>query len=134
MTAQSFPGNEQPSDSFALFENEAVTEMEGRLPAVTIKMTDGYPRDTHLRLAIEVRIKSVRLEERGKEGLELVRQHVFAVESVEWAAAFDPADAVDSVGGSASVYALPSAERSAELGITFKRTSDQWGSDKPTGF
>src|SRR4051812_47721545 len=65
----------------AEFEGSFITEMEAILPRLVIEMPEGYSRDTHLRLALEVRIKSVRLEE-NRAG-ELVRQHVLAIEDVQ---------------------------------------------------
>ena len=64
-----------------MFEGDAVVDMEGRLPAITMEMPEGYARGTHLRLDIEVRVKNARYEENRKG--DLVRQHVFALESVQ---------------------------------------------------
>lgn len=107
------------------FEGEFVTKMEGKLPQLMLHMNGGYPRGTHLRLEVEVRVKGVVYHETKAD---FVRQHSLVVESIALRSAYDPATAADTVGGSASGQALPSAEDADELGLKFGRTSDQWQS------
>lgn len=108
-----------------VFEGDAVTDVEARLPAITLALGSSYPRNTHIRFNIEVRVKGVHVDE-TKNGL--TRQHVLAYESVELVTAFDPAEAADTLGGSATSSAQQSEEDIAELGgVQFGRTSDQWG-------
>lgn len=80
-----------------VFEGEAVTEMEGRLPAVTFEMPKGYPRGTIIRVVSEWRVRNVRYEE-NRHG-DLVRQHILAVQSIELAGSYNPAFVNDVVGG-----------------------------------
>jgi hypothetical protein len=107
------------------FEGAYVTQMEGRLPSISLEMDEGYKRGTILRLQVEVRVKNVRYEE-GRNG-ELTRQHVFALDGVQLVAAFSPEEANDAVGGSASGQPTPTPEEVAELGLPIGRTGDQWG-------
>jgi len=130
MTDATPGGTEHPSEA-SFFEGAAITELEGRLPAFTVDLPEGYQRGTHLRFEVEVRVKSVRYEERGKGG-DLARQHMFAVEAVSLKSAFQPEDAVDSVGGSASAHPTQTPEEAAELGLVIGRSSDQWGTDNGT--
>ena len=101
--------NEQPMGAepipVAQFEGEYVRQMEGRLPAITLEMPEGYARGTHLKMEVEVRVRNVRYEEiaRGPEKGDLVRQHVFALEEIKLLSAFDADQADPGVGGSASV-------------------------------
>jgi hypothetical protein len=119
-----------PSMHVAQFEGEFVTEMEGRLPAIVMEMPEGYPRGTHLRMNIEVRVKNVRYEENRKG--DLVRQHVFALESVQLVSAFAAEEADDSVGGTASGKLVPGPEEAEELGgLALGRTADQWADGAP---
>lgn len=117
---------EQPARGLpvAVFEGDPITQMDAILPRMVIEMPEGYQRGTHLRLNVEVRIKSVRLEE-GRKG-DLVRQHVLAIEGVELVAAFQPEQVRDDVGGSASAQAVPDAGEASELGVTFGRTAELW--------
>ena len=109
----------------SVFEGVPITQMDAILPRMVIEMPEGYQRGTHLRLNVEVRIKSVRLEE-GRKG-DLVRQHVLAIEGVELVSAFQPEQIRDDVGGSASASAqLPDEEEAQGLGITFERTGGLW--------
>lgn len=80
-----------------LFEGEPVTEMEGRLPAVTFDMPEGYPRGTILRVVTEYRVRNVRYEENRKG--DLVRQHIMTLQSIELAGAYNPAFVNDTVVG-----------------------------------
>lgn len=112
----------------AQFEGEWVREMEGRLPAVTLAMDSGYARGTIIRMQVEVRVRNVRHEEIGSgvnKG-ELVRQHVFVLESAQMVAAFAPEDDRSTVGGSASANGIDSGQAEG-LGIQIGRTSDHWG-------
>lgn len=121
-----------PVAQAAFFEGERVTEMEGKLPSITLEMPEGYPRGTHLRMMVEVRVRNVRYEEitKGPHKGDLVRQHVFALEEVQLVSAFGPEQVRDDVGGSASAHPTPSQEESQELGVQFGRSSDQWDPER----
>lgn len=92
----------------AEFEGDFVRYMEGKLPAITMEMPEGYARGTHLKMMIEVRIRNVRYEEDRKG--ELTRQHVFALEEIQLVGAYAPEDLDPGVGGSASAGALSEDE------------------------
>ena len=111
------------TDSFQ-FEGDLIQDLEGKLPAMTVEMPEAYARGTVLRLLVEVRVKSVRHEENRKG--DLVRQHVFALESINLAAAYKPEEAKDSVGGSASATPEQSPEDAEDLGLSIGRSSDSW--------
>jgi hypothetical protein len=81
----------------AEFEGEFVRTMEGKLPAITLDMPEGYARGTHLVLNVEARVRNVGYNE-DKKG-DLVRQHTFALEEVRLVDAFDPAHRPTNVGG-----------------------------------
>lgn len=110
------------------FEGAVVRHMEGRLPAITLEMDEGYRRGTILRLALEVRVKGVGYDEVGKEG-DLVRRHALALEGATLVAAYQPEDARDTVRGSASGNPTPTQEEVDALGVGFGRTADLWGAD-----
>lgn len=94
-----------PVEQVFFFEGEPVHQMEGKLPAITLEMPEGYARGTHLKMEVEVRVRNVRYEEiaRGPEKGDLVRQHVFALEEIKLLRAFGADEADPGVGGSASV-------------------------------
>lgn len=83
------------------FEGEFVRVMEGRLPQITLDMPEGYRRDTHLKLELEVRVRNVNFTEVGKSH-DLARVHTFALEAARLVGAFDPALTQSGVGGNAS--------------------------------
>lgn len=122
-----------PTIHVAEFEGGYVTQMRGKIPAITIPMEDGYRRGTHIRLQIEVRVRNVRYEEL-KNG-ELLRDHIFEAVSARAVVAIAPEDlASEDVGGSASAHPTPGPEATEELGVQFRRTSDQWGTGSAAGF
>jgi len=82
------------------FEGEYVRIMEGKLPAITLEMPEGYARNTHLRLDVEVRIRNVHYDETGKGDLK--RIHLLALEEVRLASAHAAGELDAGVGGSAS--------------------------------
>lgn len=84
----------------AEFEGEFVRQFEGRLPALTLDMPEGYTRGTHLLLAVEVRVRNVSYVE-DKRG-DLTRHHVFALEEISLKEAFDPATRPNNVGGTSA--------------------------------
>lgn len=84
----------------AEFEGEFVRVMEGKLPAITLDMPEGYARGTHLILSVEARVRNVSYIEDRKG--DLTRQHTFALEEVRLTDAFDPAHRPTNVGGSMS--------------------------------
>lgn len=98
------------------FEGSPVVDFLGRIPAVVVECPQAYARGTVLKLNVEVRVKSVRLEE-NKDG-DLVRQHIFAVEDLSIANVVDAQDLARSlVGGSAAGHlALPAGtEEDADI-------------------
>lgn len=72
----------------AEFEGAAITQYDGRIPAIKVECPEPYKRGTILKLSVEVRVKSVRLEE-NKDG-DLTRSHIFAVETINVDEAYDP--------------------------------------------
>lgn len=91
----------------AEFEGEMVRLMHGKLPGITLEMDYGYKRDTHLKLEIEVRVRSVTVDEvrAGKARGDLVRIHEFAIEEAKILGAYTADQLEEGVGGSASVTA-----------------------------
>lgn len=81
------------------FEGAPVAKFEGKVPSVTVDMSQDYRHGSIIRAAIELRVKSVRYEEQ-RDG-SMARVHVFAVESLDVVAAFNAADDQTVVGGSA---------------------------------
>jgi hypothetical protein len=62
------------------FEGDEVTDFAVQLPSTTIEASDAYTRGTLMNLNVQVRVKSVRLEEDRKGNL--VRKHILAIEDV----------------------------------------------------
>ena len=85
------------------FEGSQIVDYSGKIPAITVEMPEAYVRETRLMLNMEVRVKSVRLEE-DKNG-DLVRHHVFAVEDVQISSVLSPADLQRALtgGGAAGI-------------------------------
>lgn len=100
----------------AQFEGEFVTEMEAKLPAITLGLAEGYPRGTHLKLEVEVRVRNVRYEEiaRGEHKGDLARVHVLALEQVQLLGAYTAQQLDPGVGGSASAAAYEGAGEQPE--------------------
>lgn len=92
----------RPSVAIPIAEHDGsfVRLFEGRLPAISMDMSEGYMHGTHLLMALELRVRNVGYNE-GKDG-ELTRLHQFALEEVRLTDAFDPADRPTNVGGSAA--------------------------------
>lgn len=88
------------------FEGGLITGLEGRIPAVKVECPESYKRGTILKLSMEVRVKSVRLEE-NRDG-DLTRSHVFAIESVNVDEVYDPAAMIAELSGSVDTYTDPS--------------------------
>lgn len=105
----------------AEFEGQYIRAFEGKLPAITLDMPEGYARGTHLKMEVEVRIRSVRLEEiqRGADKGDLTRQHVFALEEVRLLGAYSPDEVDPGVGGSASVAAIGAEPEEDEEELVF---------------
>lgn len=83
------------------FEGDEVVDFLGILPKAILECPESYARGTQLSLNVEVRIKSVRLEEDRKGNL--IRQHVFAIEAVSVNHKIDSQQVVaGAVTGSAS--------------------------------
>lgn len=86
------------------FEGAPITDFLARIPAVTVECPEPYSRGTVLKLNLEVRVKSVRLEE-NREG-DLIRTHVFSVEDVQVKEVVTPAELANQlVSGSAAGHA-----------------------------
>lgn len=91
------------------FEGQEIIDFTGILPKTLLECPEAYSRTTELNLNIQVRVKSVRMEEDGKGNL--VRQHIFAVEAVTILDKIDPqAVLADAVSGSASSTVEPITE------------------------
>jgi hypothetical protein len=115
---------EAPPTALYEFEGSTVSNCEGKLPQIVLDMPEGFVRDTHLRMLVEVRVRNIRYEE-NKDG-NLTRQHVFALESVQLVAAFRPGEARDDVAGSASAAPVQTPEEADELGLQIGRTGRLW--------
>lgn len=89
------------------FEGALITAHEGRLPSIKVECPEAYKRGTILKLTMEVRVKSVRLEE-NRDG-DLTRSHVFAVESVNVDEVYDPAEMIAQLSGSIETFIDPDA-------------------------
>lgn len=85
----------------AEFEGEYVRVMLGKLPGITMEMDYGYARGTHLKLELEVRVRSVQVDEvaSGKNKGELFRLHQFAIEEAKILGAYTADEADPGVGG-----------------------------------
>lgn len=85
----------------AEFEGEYVRLMIGKLPGINLEMDYGYARGTHLKLELEVRVRSVNVDEiaAGKNKGELVREHKFAIEEAKIIGAYTAEQADPGVGG-----------------------------------
>lgn len=117
-----------PTVKIAEFEGGYVTKMRGKLPSFSIDMKNGYLHGTHIRMQIEVRVKNVRYEE--LKNRELLRDHILELVSARTVVAIAEEDLKnDDVSGSASAHPVPDEEATAELGIQFRRSSDQWDSN-----
>jgi len=108
------------------FEGDVVTECEGKLPQIVLDMPEGYVRGTHLRMMVEVRVRNIRYEENRKG--ELIRQHVFALDSVQLVAAYPPGEARDELAGDASANQIQTPADADELGLDIGRTGQLWAS------
>lgn len=85
------------------FEGEYVRHMLGKLPGVTLPMDHGYPRGAHLKMEMEVRVRSVRVDEmKGKNAGELSRLHEFTLEDIKIIGVYSADQADPGVGGSAA--------------------------------
>lgn len=113
-----------PPQQLYEFEGAVVAECEGKLPQIVLDMPEGYVRGTHLRMMVEVRVRNIRYEENRKG--DLIRQHVFALDSVQLVATFPPGQARDEVGGSASAAATQAPDEADELGLEIRRTGQLW--------
>lgn len=91
-------------------EGEIIRTMLGVMPKFEIEMPVGYKRGTHLKFEVEVRVRNFAINEDRKGNL--ARVHTFALEEIKLIGAYT-ADQVDpGVGGSASVGAIGSDDRS----------------------
>lgn len=85
------------------FEGEYVRVMRGKIPAIVLDMPEGFARGTHVKLAVEARVRNVGyLEATDKDHKgELVREHSFVVEEVALLGSSSPQEADPGTGGSA---------------------------------
>lgn len=118
-----------PTVPVMVFEGAVVSKHEGRIPALTLDMADGYPRGSTLTLQIEVRVRGVRMDE-DKHG-DLTRHHVFALEEVALISSKTPTQAAEDsrVGGSASQSEADEqqpVDDEAEMGDEMDDEMDQW--------
>jgi hypothetical protein len=63
------------------FEGDEVTDFTAMIPSLSLEADQAYPRGTYLTLKVEVRVRSVRIEEDRKGNLS--RKHVLAIEDVQ---------------------------------------------------
>lgn len=96
----------------AEFEGDFVRVMRAKLPAITLEMEEGWPRNTHLKLEVEVRVRNIRYEEDRKG--DLIREHTLVIEEVRMLGAYSPDEADPGVGGSASAAARAEDEEDEE--------------------
>lgn len=90
----------------AVFEDAFITEMEAVLPRLVMNMPEGYKRGTHLDLAVEVRVRSVQMNE--MRGGDMKRVHILAIEDVKVNRVFDPTAEPDTtVAGDAAAASVP---------------------------
>lgn len=86
----------------AEFEGETVRLMLGKIPKQNFQLEYGYQRGTHLKMELELRCRSVLVDEvsSGEHKGELYREHSFAVVEARIIAAYtqEEADALDPVG------------------------------------
>lgn len=85
----------------AQFEGEFVRHMIGKIPGITLEMDYGYARGTHLKLELEVRVRSVNVDEvtTGKHKGDLKREHTFAIEEAKIIGAYTAEQVDEGVGG-----------------------------------
>lgn len=77
------------TESFYL-DDEEVTDFTAQLPATTLEAPCSYPRGTLLTLQVQVRVKSLRLDEDRKGGLS--RKHMLAIEECTITDVMTPAE------------------------------------------
>lgn len=112
---QNLPVVPEPERTHALeipvaeFEGEYIRTMLGKLPGITLEMDYGYARGTHLKLELEVRVRSLTVDEytSGKNKGDLYREHMFVIEEAKIVGAYTADEMDPGVGGSASVSAQP---------------------------
>lgn len=92
----------------AEFEGEFIREMVGKIPQIVMEMPVGYARGTHLKLEVEVRVRSVTVDEfkSGPNKGELYREHTLALEEIKLIGAYAAEELDPGVGGSASAAAV----------------------------
>jgi len=92
----------------AEFEGEYVRTMVGSLPAISLPMEGGYPRNTHLRMNLGLRVRNVRYDELSKAEQKatgdiggMKRVHIFSLEDAQVVEALTADQADEGAGGSA---------------------------------
>lgn len=83
------------------FEGEYVRIMYGVIPKIRLPMDYGYARDTHLKVELEVRVRSVLVDEMqtGKQKGELFREHNMVTEHIKIVGVYSAEEADIGVGG-----------------------------------
>jgi hypothetical protein len=139
---QNVPAVPEPSQSVAVvpipiaeFEGELVRYMYGKLPGITLQMDYGYARGTHLKLELEVRVRSVEVDEmKGKNAGELSRLHNFVIEEAKILGAYTAEQLDPGVGGSAAATGNDIEDEDAEEATETDVNPKQCGSTTPHGF
>lgn len=100
----------------AEFEGEMVRIMVGKIPAIALEMDYGYSRGTHLKLELEVRVRSVRVDEvnSGKNKGDLFREHQFVIEEARILGAYTQEEMDPGVGGGLAAGAVDETDESSE--------------------
>lgn len=81
---------------------EMVRRMYAKLPSLMMEMEAGYPRGTHLKLEVEVRVRRAFTDEftAGPHKGELFREHHFSIVEATIIGAYSADDLDPGVGGS----------------------------------
>lgn len=102
------------------FEGDEVTDFTAQLPSTKLEAPEAYPRGTIITLTVEVRVRSVRIEEDRKGNLS--RNHVLTIEDCSIREVLTPAQRAELLAA-AEEQALK-AEREKEYTVTEEPTGD----------
>lgn len=126
------------SESFD-FEGDEVSNFTAQIPAASLDASQAYPRGTLLTLNLQVRVKSVRLEEDRKGNL--TRKHVLALEDASIMDVLTPAQRkalIEAAEAEANAGVQPAAadtiseEQHIEDLLPEERAAEQKYDDVPT--